>query len=424
MLKYIVVFAGASLLAISLPAKAQEQRDIVALSSEEIMTPSDTVPRKKTVIVDGVELNEKQLKRYYRQLRKDSIRAHKNIWWSVLGGPSYTPEASFGVGGAVLASFRMNKQDTISQRSFLPAGLNLSINGTIVVAGAGTFFFNENRFRIYMNYGYRNEPSHYYGKGFEKAENLERGDSTTRFHRSYFQLYPRFVWEVRPHFYLGGLFDLNYTKVSDVNPVMEEDPYFQQFKRKYFNVGIGGLIQYDTRDDVATPTRGMLLGANFKLFGKYWGGAYNYEIIELEYRQFKNVFRPRSTLAWIAKSQIGLGDIPFTELPTFGSPFDLRGYYMGKYRDKSMAYGIVEYRHMFGSPAKYKSRNFWAKCGFVAWVGTGTIGETPFDWNKWKLNFGAGLRFQMQPGKNFRLDVGKEPGQPGMQVYMNMTEAF
>lgn len=30
MLKYIVVFAGASLLAISLPAKAQEQRDIVA----------------------------------------------------------------------------------------------------------------------------------------------------------------------------------------------------------------------------------------------------------------------------------------------------------------------------------------------------------------------------------------------------------
>ena len=419
MLKYIVVFAGASLLAISLPAKAQEQRDIVALSSEEIMTPSDTEPRKKTVIVDGVELNEKQLKRYYRQLRKDSIRAHKNIWWSVLGGPSYTPEASFGVGGAVLASFRMNKQDTISQRSFLPVGLNLSINGTIVVAGAGTFFFNENRFRIYMNYGYRNEPSHYYGKGFEKAENLERGDSTTRFHRSYFQLYPRFVWEVRPHFYLGGLFDLNYTKVSDVNPVMEEDPYFQQFKRKYFNVGIGGLIQYDTRDDVATPTRGMLLGANFKLFGKYWGGAYNYEIIELEYRQFKNVFRPRSTLAWIAKSQIG-----FTELPTFGSPFDLRGYYMGKYRDKSMAYGIVEYRHMFGSPAKYKSGNFWAKCGFVAWVGTGTIGETPFDWNKWKLNFGAGLRFQMQPGKNFRLDVGKEPGQPGMQVYMNMTEAF
>ena len=84
MLKYIVVFAGASLLAISLPAKAQEQRDIVALSSEEIMTPSDTVPRKKTVIVDGVELNEKQLKRYYRQLRKDSTKTYGGLYCAVL----------------------------------------------------------------------------------------------------------------------------------------------------------------------------------------------------------------------------------------------------------------------------------------------------------------------------------------------------
>ena len=424
MLKYIVVFAGASLLAISLPAKAQEQRDIVALSSEEIMTPSDTVPRKKTVIVDGVELNEKQLKRYYRQLRKDSIRAHKNIWWSVLGGPSYTPEASFGVGGAVLASFRMNKQDTISQRSFLPAGLNLSINGTIVVAGAGTFFFNENRFRIYMNYGYRNEPSHYYGKGFEKAENLERGDSTTRFHRSYFQLYPRFVWEVRPHFYLGGLFDLNYTKVSDVNPVMEEDPYFQQFKRKYFNVGIGGLIQYDTRDDVATPTRGMLLGANFKLFGKYWGGAYNYEIIELEYRQFKNVFRPRSTLAWIAKSQIGLGDIPFTELPTFGSPFDLRGYYMGQFRDKSSHVMMAEYRQMINTDKSTWVKKMLSHIGYVAWGGCGFMGPTPGKIEGVLPNLGLGLRVEVQPRMNVRLDFGRDMVNKQNLFYFNMTEAF
>lgn len=423
MFRQLVVLTGIPLF-ISVPVvHSQNQREIIPLSSEEVVTVPDTVPQK-TILVDGRALNEKQLKRYYKQQRKDSIRAHKNIWWSVLGGPSYTPEASFGVGGAVLASFRMNKNDTISQRSFLPAGLNLSLNGTVVVAGAGTFFFNENKFRIYASYGYRNEPAHYYGKGYDGPAHIERGDSTTRYHRSYFQLYPRFVWEVRPHLYVGGLFEINYTKASDINPVMEQDPYFNKFKSKYVNIGIGGLIQYDTRDDVATPTKGKLLSLNIKAFGKYLGGAYNYEILELEYRQFVNVFRPRSTLGWIAKTQVGFGDIPFTELPTFGSPFDLRGYYMGKYRDKSMAYGIVEYRHMFGSPAKYKSGSFWAKCGFAAWGGTATIGSTPFDWNKWKLNYGIGLRFQMQPGKNFRLDVGKEPGQSGMQVYMNMTEAF
>ena len=201
MFKHLIAFTGVFLFVSVLPGKAQN------------LTPNDTVS-KEVVIVDGQQLNEKQLQRYYRQLRKDSIRAHKKIWWSVLGGPSYTPEASLGVGGAVLASFRMNKNDTISQRSFLPAGINLSINGTIVVAGAGTFFFNQNKFRIYASYGYRNEPAHYYGKGYETIEHVDRSDSTTRYHRSYFQIYPRFVWEIRPHFYLGGLFDINFTNAS------------------------------------------------------------------------------------------------------------------------------------------------------------------------------------------------------------------
>ena len=180
MFKHVIVFAGVILLVSALPGKAQNT------------VPSDTVP-KEVVIIDGQQLNEKQLKRYHKQLRKDSIRAQKKIWWSVLGGPSYTPEASLGVGGAVLASFRLNKNDTISQRSFLPAGINLSLNGTIVVAGAGTFFFNQNKFRIYASYGYRNEPAHYYGKGYETIEHVDRSDSTTRYHRSYFALSGKFV---------------------------------------------------------------------------------------------------------------------------------------------------------------------------------------------------------------------------------------
>ena len=384
----------------------------------------DTIP-SSSLMIDGKPMTEKQMKRYYKKLRKDSIRANKRIWWSVLGGPSYTPEASFGVGGAVLASFRIHKDDTVTQRSFIPAGFNITLNGTFVFAGAGTLFFNENRFRIYINYSYRNEPSHYFGKGYEAIEQVERSDSTTKFHKSAFQLYPRFVWEIRPHLYTGPLFDINFSRSGDINPVMEQDPYVNLFKRNYLNIGVGGLFQYDTRDDVATPTSGMLLSAIAKFYGKYLGGDYNYEVFELEYRQFRQVFRPRSTLAWVAKTQIGVGDVPFTELPSFGSPYDLRGYYWGKYRDKTMAYGILEYRHMFGSEEKYRSGNFWAKCGFVGWVGTGTIGNAPIvDWSKWKFNYGVGLRIQMQPGKNFRLDIGKGPGETGMGVYMNMTEAF
>lgn len=132
MFRYLLIYMACLLFAFSVKAQGIS---------------NDTIP-KEVLMLDGKPMTEKQIQRYHKQLHKDSIRANKRIWWSILGGPSYTPEASFGVGGAVLASFRLNKNDTISQRSFIPAGFNITLNGTFVFAGAGTLFFNENRFRI------------------------------------------------------------------------------------------------------------------------------------------------------------------------------------------------------------------------------------------------------------------------------------
>ncbi len=385
-----------------------------------------TVPKDTLTVTE--QLTARQLKQLYRQHRRDSIRAHKKVWLSILGGPSYNPEASLGIGGAMLMTFRMNKYDTLSQRSFIPVGFNISINGTFVAAGAGTLFFNENKFRIYIKYGYRTEPANFYGIGYDEIKRAEElrdlfnKDSVT-FHKASVQFFPRFVWEIRPNIYVGTLLDYNYYYGKDMPYWMEQNPQVRKYGNKYHNIGIGGLFQYDTRDDVATPFSGIFLSAMGTLYGKYLGGDFNYEMIELEYRQFRQVFKRRSVLAWTAKSQIGIDNVPYTELPNFGNPFDLRGYAWGKYRDKSMAYGIVEYRHMFMSEEDYKRGAFWSIFGAVDWVGTGAIGKTPVDWDKWKFNYGVGLRIQLQPRKNFRLDIGKEPGQK-WGIYMNMTEAF
>ena len=375
-------------------------------------------------IVDRPVMGTCRSKSELRQMRRDSIRQRKNLWISVLGGPSYTPEASFGIGGAMLTSFRINRADSVSQRSYLPVGFNLSLNGTIVVSGTGALFMRQNRFRIYLKYSFRDEPSNYYGVGYNAIEHTRKGENTTEFHKQAFQFHPRFVWEVRPSLYLGTLIDLNHSSSTDINPVMASDPYFTKYKSRYTGVGAGAIVQYDTRDDIATPSQGLLLSAMGTFYLKPLGSTYNYQLLDLEYRHFVPLFNRRSVLGWTARTQMGFGDIPFTELPMFGSPFDLRGYYWGKYRDKSMAYGIVEYRHMFGSEESYRKGSFWSKLGFVVWGGTGTIGENPTKWTRWKWNYGAGLRIQVQPKKNFRMDIGREPGQKGVLFYMNMTEAF
>ena len=143
------------------------------------------------------------------------------------------------------------------------------------------------------------------------------------------QFHPRYVWEIRQSLNLVALADVNHTSSSDINPVMAADPYFTKYKSRYTGIGVGGIIQYDTRDDVATPSRGVLLGAAGTFYLTPLGSTYNYQRLDLEYRQFVPLFNRRSVLAWTVRSQMGFGDIPFTELPMFGSPFDLRGYYWG-----------------------------------------------------------------------------------------------
>lgn len=46
---------------------------------------NDTIP-KEVLMLDGKPMTEKQIQRYHKQLHKDSIRANKRIWWSILGG--------------------------------------------------------------------------------------------------------------------------------------------------------------------------------------------------------------------------------------------------------------------------------------------------------------------------------------------------
>ena len=92
--------------------------------------------------------------------------------------------------------------------------------------------------------------AHYYGKGFDAIESVGRSDTTTRFRKTSFLFYPRVVWELKPGFFLGPAAEISFASSKDINPVMAADPYFNAFRPRYLNVGLGGVIQYDTRDDI------------------------------------------------------------------------------------------------------------------------------------------------------------------------------
>ena len=63
-----------------------------------------------------------------------------------------------------------------------------------------------------------------------------------------------------------------------------------------------------------------------------------------------------------------------------------------------------------------------SKHGMVAWLGTGTIGPDPGQFDRWIPNIGFGYRFEVQPRMNLRIDIGI--GRETSGFYFNFNEAF
>ncbi len=100
-----------------------------------------------------------------------------------------------------------------------------------------------------------------------------------------------------------------------------------------------------------------------------------------------------------------------------GTPFDLRGYIWGQYRDESMVIFLSEYRHQF-----YKKNGKLSAHGLVGWVGVGSLGDRVRNFEDWLPCVGIGYRIQVQPRMNIRLDFGI--GRESNGFYLNFNEAF
>lgn len=97
---------------------------------------------------------------------------------------------------------------------------------------------------------------------------------------------------------------------------------------------------------------------------------------------------------------------------------------MGQYRDKTSHVIMAEYL----SNDQYRQRKLVKRMlshvGFTAWGGCGFMGPNPVRLEGVLPNFGVGLRIEVQPRMNVRLDFGRNTVNKQNLFYFNMTEAF
>ena len=365
-----------------------------------------------------------------KELHRQRV-AQRNFHYNILGGPSYTPDFGFLIGGSALMTFRMNPQDTTMRRSVIPMALAFMFEGGgLNLMVKPQLFFKDDKFRIFGVLNYKNTRENFYGIGYNTNKNYERSDSTSQYRYSGFQVNPWFLFRMgKSDIFFGPQIDISYDKLSEPAKHLPQQADYaaaggDENGYKNFSSGIGFLLSYDTRDIPANPYSGTYVDLRGIMYQKWLGSDQNFYRLELDYRQYKSVGQ-RKVLAWTLQTKNSFGrHIPLTKYALSGTPFDLRGYYMGQYRDKSSHVALVEYRQMFNTDRSTWLKRITSHLGYVAWGGVGFMGPTPGKIEGVLPNAGLGLRIEVQPRMNVRFDYGRNFVNKQNLFYFNMTEAF
>ncbi len=178
--------------------------------------------------------------------------------------------------------------------------------------------------------------------------------------------------------------------------------------------GLGVIFIQDSRDDIFFPTNGMFIQALATMFMTQLGSGYSFQKFNLDLRQYVSLFS-NHVLAFQESINSTSGNVPFHLLPALGGPWVMRGYILGRFRDKNMFHIQMEYRMPLA----------W-RLGIVGFLGYGGVSDklSRIRLSDLKLTGGCGIRYQLNrdSSMNVRLDFGFAKGSFG--VYAMISEAF
>jgi outer membrane protein assembly factor BamA len=177
--------------------------------------------------------------------------------------------------------------------------------------------------------------------------------------------------------------------------------------------GVGLVAKIDSRDNVFAPRRGRFWQVSAVFHGGILGGDWSFSKLKADLRSYLPI-GASTVLGFQAKLESVAGNAPFMALPKLGSDGLMRGYLMGRYRDKVFAGAQAEAR--FPLTGRFGAALF-AGIGEVA----GRLGDLSL--TGLKPSVGGGLRFRISDeGNTIRIDFGY--GRSGSGVYFTANEAF
>ena len=340
---------------------------------------------------------------------KDSIRKNSFLPVPIL---NYSPETSFLFGISALHTFYLGK-DSITRPSFAFITGIYTLKKQIISDLYINSWGKENKYHYLFDLSYLKYNYFYYGIGNEtKLSNEEMLDQKK------LELSFNIERKITNTFYAGA--DVSYKNDHYSAPWTTGiwDPVNTIGAKGGKIPRAGVAFIYDSRDTYTDARKGNY--AKLNLSHTMPGiSDFDFTKVAFESRHFFTL-KEKHTFGFNTNIETTQGQQPFFELRTMGSPFMMRGYYTGRFRDQNYVAAQTEYRYRFSK-----------RVGVVAFAGTGMVFRNDnFALARLKPNYGIGLRYFYDPASriNIRLDYGfgaKSPGEKRINnFYLFIGEAF
>ena len=345
-----------------------------------------------------------KIKRYLSE--SNEPRPSKKFDISFIGGPHYASDTKFGIGLVASGTYTRNLADTLTPRSDVALTADVSTVGFYMLGIHGNHRTMADRVRLVYDFRFYSFPTYSLG---------HRLRSRKPWRRIPVEISRVFVWRksqsAKPgssRVYIGPAFGFKWLRAkSPVSPNYGRD----RNSRRFVSVW-GSASDYDTRDNLTAPHRGLLLSAEQRFYPRFMASPYSFASTEITLSGYYSVWHGGIVASRI-HAMFSYGKVPWSMMPTFGGSYTMRGYYEGRYRDYDAVDLTVELR-----------QNIYGRWGGAVWVGGASVFPRldKFSLGKVLPEVGIGLRWEFKKASNVRLDYGL--GRHSSGFVFSINEAF
>jgi hypothetical protein len=334
-----------------------------------------------------------------------------------------TPEAGPAVGVGGIVTFYTSRTDSVLRPSKVTVGGWYSLNDQYKITLTPVVYLEENHWQLSLPTDYGRFTDRFWGIGNQTEEFPE--DTTEGAPNEQYNMSAgnsKLDIQFPPATSLGaGLFtragigiELNDTRILDTltNPLIDSTLVGSQGGQ---TIGAGVVFVRDNRNATFFPYGGGLYTVRLVAYLPILIADYGYTRMEADLRRYFGR-NPNEALAIQAYGSFMFGTPPFYALSALGGSSRMRGYFLGRYRDRHYLTAQAEYRKMF-----------WWRLGFVAFAGVGEVfgsdgSEFRLDRLQWSAGGGLRVLFNRAERINLRVDFGVGKSTTGL--YFQLEEAF